>query len=69
MRKSKEATARVVSWGMGVEHSYTLEASFGGTTVSPHQRHLTAEDYIQFGHAFCEALHEFLNKGPTKVMS
>ena len=39
VQKSKEGTGRVVMWRLGVRNSYTMESTFGGSTLgklSPH---------------------------------
>jgi hypothetical protein len=33
VQKNKEGTGRIVVWVMGVTNSYTLEASFAGSTM------------------------------------
>lgn len=33
VQKSKAGTGRVVMWRLGVSHSYTMEAAFGGSTL------------------------------------
>lgn len=33
VQKNKEGTGRIVVWVLGVTNSYTLEASFGGSTM------------------------------------
>lgn len=33
MQRNKEGTGRIVVWMMGVTNSYTIEASFGGSTL------------------------------------
>ena len=34
VQKCKEATGRVVTWRMGVPNSYTMESTFGGSTLT-----------------------------------
>lgn len=33
VQKSKEGTGRVTMWKLGIKNSYTMEASFGGSTL------------------------------------
>lgn len=33
VQRNKEGTGRVVVWMMGIQNSYTMEASFGGSNV------------------------------------
>ena len=35
VQRSKEATGRVVVWRMGVANSFTMEATFCGSTLTP----------------------------------
>lgn len=33
MQRNKEGTGRIVVWMLGVTNSYTIEASFGGSSL------------------------------------
>lgn len=33
MQKSKEGTGRIAMWRLGIKNSYTMEATFGGSTL------------------------------------
>ncbi|RZF43046.1 hypothetical protein LSTR_LSTR001224 [Laodelphax striatellus] len=69
IQRSKEGTGRVVIWMMGVANSYTMEASFGGSTLgSRYQTHFTTQDYEAMGRAFCETLLDFCDEDPSKVL-
>ena len=37
VHKCKESTGRVVNWRMGVANSFTLEATFCGSTLEGHR--------------------------------
>lgn len=54
---------------LGVQHSYTLEASVCGTLTSSDsthvQTHFNIQDYQEMGRIFCETLFEFLS--PTTI--
>ena len=53
---------------MGVQNSYTMEASMGGTKLgSRTSTHFSAQDYEQIGKAFCETLLDFSDEDPGKV--
>lgn len=53
---------------MGVANSYTMEASFGGSTLGTrNQTHFTTQDYEGMGRAFCETLLDFCDENPAKV--
>lgn len=68
VEKGKEGTSRVVVWSMGVQNSYTLEASMGGSKIgSRGGTHFSIQDYEQIGKTFCETLLDFFDQDPTKV--
>ncbi|XP_027852255.2 cytosolic carboxypeptidase Nna1-like [Aphis gossypii] len=65
IQRSKENTARVVVWLMGVENSYTMEASFCGSSLgSRANTHLTIKDFEDIGQTFCETLLDYYNEDP-----
>jgi len=54
---------------MGVQNSYTMEASMGGSKIGSRcGTHFSAQDYEQIGKAFCETLLDFSDQDPMKVM-
>lgn len=68
IQRSKENTARVVVWLMGVENSYTIEASFCGSTLgSRANTHLNTKDFEDIGQTFCETLLDYYNEDPRNV--
>ncbi|KAG8334986.1 Cytosolic carboxypeptidase 2, variant 2 [Homalodisca vitripennis] len=68
IQRSKEGTGRVVVWMMGVANSYTMEASFGGSTLGGrNETHFTTQDYEAMGRSFCETLLDFCDEDPSKV--
>ncbi|XP_030334483.1 cytosolic carboxypeptidase 3 isoform X2 [Strigops habroptila] len=57
VRKSKEGTGRVVMWKMGINNSYTLEASICGSKLGCRQStHFDVKDLESIGQHFCDAL-------------
>lgn len=36
VQKSKEGTGRIVMWRLGIKNSYTMETTFGGSTLGVH---------------------------------
>ncbi|CAK9797042.1 Cytosolic carboxypeptidase Nna1 [Anthophora plagiata] len=67
MEKGKEGTGRVVVWSMGVQNSYTMEASMGGTKIGSRSgTHFSTQDYEQVGKVFCETLLDFFDTDPIK---
>ncbi|XP_014240982.1 cytosolic carboxypeptidase Nna1 isoform X2 [Cimex lectularius] len=68
INKDKEGTGRVVIWMMGVDNSYTLEASFAGSTLgSRHHTHFSTIDYEMMGKSFCETLLDYVDETPGKL--
>ncbi|KAG5685061.1 hypothetical protein PVAND_014262 [Polypedilum vanderplanki] len=68
VQKNKEGTGRIVVWLLGVTNSYTLEASFAGSTLgSRNGTHFSTMDYEQLGRAFCETLMDYYDDNPLKV--
>ncbi|CAD5114345.1 DgyrCDS3484 [Dimorphilus gyrociliatus] len=61
IRKCKESTGRVVMFRqMNIQNSFTLEATFSGTTIcSGENRHFTVNDYQDMGRVFCETVLEY----------
>ncbi|XP_071546044.1 uncharacterized protein [Panulirus ornatus] len=67
VHRCKEGTARVVVWMMGVLHSYTMEASFGGASEGPRAgTHYNIYDFLSMGRQFCETLSEYFDPQPVK---
>ncbi|KAL7303167.1 hypothetical protein TKK_0004371 [Trichogramma kaykai] len=67
IEKGKEGTGRVVVWLMGIQNSYTMEASLGGSVLgSRNGTHFSCQDYEQIGKAFCETLLDFSDSDPLK---
>ncbi|KAG7207959.1 hypothetical protein KM043_009543 [Ampulex compressa] len=68
VEKGKEGTGRLVIWSMGVQNSYTMEASMGGSKIGSRSgTHFSTQDYEQIGKAFCETLLDFYDDNPTKT--
>ncbi|KAM6417671.1 cytosolic carboxypeptidase 3 [Pluvialis apricaria] len=60
VRKSKEGTGRVVMWKMGINNSYTLEASICGSKLGCRQStHFDMKDLESIGQHFCDALLKY----------
>ncbi|XP_040976401.1 cytosolic carboxypeptidase 3 isoform X2 [Aquila chrysaetos chrysaetos] len=57
VQKSKEGTGRVVMWKMGINNSYTLEASICGSKLGRREStHFDTKDLESIGQHFCDAL-------------
>ncbi|XP_054894212.1 cytosolic carboxypeptidase 2 isoform X2 [Poeciliopsis prolifica] len=69
VQKSKEGTGRIVMWRLGIKNSYTLEATFGGSTLDDRKgTHFTTGDLKSMGFYFCDTLLDFCDPDQTKVV-
>ncbi|XP_052580127.1 cytosolic carboxypeptidase 2 isoform X3 [Peromyscus californicus insignis] len=67
VQKCKEGTGRVVMWRMGVINSYTIESTFGGSTLgSKRDTHFTIEDLKSLGYHVCDTILDFCDPDQTK---
>ncbi|XP_045414024.1 cytosolic carboxypeptidase 2 isoform X1 [Lemur catta] len=67
VQKCKEGTGRVVMWRMGILNSYTMESTFGGSTLgSKRDTHFTVEDLKSLGYHVCDTLLDFCDPDQTK---
>ncbi|XP_011355309.1 cytosolic carboxypeptidase 2 isoform X2 [Pteropus vampyrus] len=67
VQKCKEGTGRVVMWRMGILNSYTMESTFGGSTLgNKKDTHFTTEDLKSLGYHVCDTLLDFCDPDRTK---
>nr|XP_048284348.1 cytosolic carboxypeptidase 2 isoform X2 [Myodes glareolus] len=67
VQKCKEGTGRVVMWRMGITNSYTMESTFGGSTLgSKRDTHFTIEDLKSLGYHVCDTILDFCDPDQTK---
>ncbi|XP_065158506.1 cytosolic carboxypeptidase Nna1 [Atheta coriaria] len=67
VQKCKEGTGRVVMWMMGIANSFTLEASFAGSTLGGrNETHFNTLDFELMGKTFCQTLLDFYDEDPRK---
>jgi len=67
LQPNKEGTGRILMHRLGVEHSYTLEASFGGSTLGDRAgTHLGISDLEMMGKHICDTLLDYFDPDPTK---
>lgn len=53
---------------MGIANSYTLEATFAGSTLGNRaDTHFNTQDYEQMGKSFCQTLLDYYDDDPKKV--
>ncbi|KAL0968425.1 hypothetical protein UPYG_G00266690 [Umbra pygmaea] len=68
VQKSKEGTGRVVMWRLGIRNSYTMESTFGGSTLGKRKEtHFTTRDLKSLGYYLCDTLLDFCDPDPTKT--
>ncbi|KAB0398050.1 hypothetical protein E2I00_017722 [Balaenoptera physalus] len=69
VQKCKEGTGRVVMWRMGILNSYTMESTFGGSTLgNKRDTRFTPEDLKSLGYHVCDTLLDFCDPDRTKFM-
>ncbi|ERE70225.1 cytosolic carboxypeptidase 2 [Cricetulus griseus] len=67
VQKCKEGTGRVVMWRMGIINSYTMESTFGGSTLGrKRDTHFTIEDLKSLGYHVCDTILDFCDPDQTK---
>ncbi|XP_054548661.1 cytosolic carboxypeptidase 3 isoform X3 [Talpa occidentalis] len=67
VQKSKEGTGRVVMWKMGIRNSFTMEATFCGSTLGNKRgTHFNTKDLESMGYHFCDSLLDFCDPDRTK---
>ncbi|KAM9376096.1 cytosolic carboxypeptidase 2 [Pholidichthys leucotaenia] len=68
VQKSKEGTGRVVMWRLGIKNSYTMEATFGGSTLGDRRgTHFTTRDLKSVGFYFCDTLLDYCDPDTSKT--
>ncbi|XP_042781330.1 cytosolic carboxypeptidase 3 isoform X6 [Panthera leo] len=67
VQKSKEGTGRVVMWKMGIKNSFTMEATFCGSTLGNKRgTHFNTKDLESMGYHFCDSLLDYCDPDRTK---
>ncbi|XP_032379525.1 cytosolic carboxypeptidase 2 [Etheostoma spectabile] len=68
VQKSKEGTGRIAMWRLGIKNSYTMEATFGGSTLGDRRgTHFTTRDLKSLGFCFCDTLLDYYDPDSTKT--
>ncbi|XP_061628813.1 cytosolic carboxypeptidase 2 [Phyllopteryx taeniolatus] len=68
VQRSKEGTGRVAMWRLGIKNSYTMEVTFGGSTLGDRKgTHFTTQDLKSLGFCFCDTLLDYCDPDPMKV--
>uniref|UniRef100_A0A8D2JQ28 AGBL carboxypeptidase 3 n=1 Tax=Sciurus vulgaris TaxID=55149 RepID=A0A8D2JQ28_SCIVU len=67
VQKSKEGTGRVVMWKMGIRNSFTMEATFCGSTLGNKRgTHFSTKDLESMGYHFCDSLLDYCDPDRSK---
>ncbi|KAM5255760.1 cytosolic carboxypeptidase 3 [Ctenodactylus gundi] len=67
VQKSKEGTGRVVMWKMGIRNSFTMEATFCGSTLGKKRgTHFNTKDFESMGYHFCDSLLDYCDPDRSK---
>ncbi|XP_076450580.1 uncharacterized protein LOC143286741 isoform X3 [Babylonia areolata] len=67
VQKSKEGTGRIVMWNMGIMNSFTMEATFCGSSMGKKKGfHFTVADYESMGYHFCDTLLDYCDPDNAK---
>ncbi|OCT83803.1 cytosolic carboxypeptidase 2 [Xenopus laevis] len=67
VQKSKEGTGRIDMWKQGIQNSYTMESTFGGSTLGNRKdTHFTTQDLKSMGHHFCDTLLDYCDPDSSK---
>ena len=55
-------------WNLGVMNSFTMEATFNGSTLNKKAgQHFSCKDLEQLGYIFCDSLLDYCDPDQTKV--
>lgn len=69
IQKSKQGTGRVVMWNLGIMNSFTMEATFNGSTLNAKAGlHFSQRDLEQLGYLFLDSLLDYCDPDQTKVL-
>uniref|UniRef100_UPI00398E3858 cytosolic carboxypeptidase 2-like n=1 Tax=Pristiophorus japonicus TaxID=55135 RepID=UPI00398E3858 len=69
VQRAKEGTGRVVAWRMGIANSYTLEATFCGSTLGNKKNiHFSVNDLVSVGFQFCDTLLDYCDPDQSKYI-
>ncbi|TNN59780.1 Cytosolic carboxypeptidase 2 [Liparis tanakae] len=56
-------------WRLGIKNSYTMEATFGGSTLGDRRgTHFTTRDLKSLGFYFCDTLLDYCDPDPSKTI-
>eukprot|EP00795_Rhopilema_esculentum_P011655 gene11655-21902_t len=63
----KEGTGRIFMWNFGIANSFTMEASFCGSSLGKRKgHHFSVADYESMAYEFCDTLLDYCDPDQTK---
>ncbi|XP_074638713.1 uncharacterized protein LOC141897150 isoform X3 [Acropora palmata] len=70
IQKSKEGTGRIVMWNLGIMNSFTLEATFCGSSLGKRAgNHFNTADFESMGYHLCDTLLDYCDPDNLKYVS
>lgn len=70
VQKSKEGTGRIVMWNMGIMNSFTMEATFCGSTLGKRAGyHFNTVDFESMGYHLCDTLLDYCDPDDSKYIT
>ncbi|XP_031575194.1 cytosolic carboxypeptidase 2-like, partial [Actinia tenebrosa] len=70
VQKSKEGTGRVVMWNLGIMNSFTMEATFCGSSLGKRNGfHFSTVDLEAMGYHLCDTLLDYCDPDSTKYVT
>lgn len=70
VQKSKEGTGRIVMWHMGILNSFTMEATFCGSSIGKRAGyHFNTADFESMGYHLCDTLLDYCDPDDSKFVT
>ncbi|XP_065070880.1 cytosolic carboxypeptidase 2-like isoform X2 [Rhopilema esculentum] len=67
VQKNREGTGRIFMWNFGIANSFTMEASFCGSSLGKRKgHHFSVADYESMAYEFCDTLLDYCDPDQTK---
>ncbi|XP_078346337.1 uncharacterized protein LOC144631703 isoform X2 [Oculina patagonica] len=70
VQKNKEGTGRIVMWNMGIMNSFTMEATFCGSSLGKRAGyHFNTADFESMGYHLCDTLLDYCDPDDSKYVA
>lgn len=70
VQKSKEGTGRIVMWNLGILNSFTMEATFCGSSLGKRAGyHFNTVDFESMGYHLCDTLLDYCDPDDSKYIT